>query len=196
MLYSTEFDGSENPLSEGGVWRNEGLDWTKVQKLDGVAFGTQSGTKGNDDSYAHLAMTVAGWPLDVEVSAAIYMPVPIIGGTHEVELLLRWSDAPHVAKGYEVLLSYGGEVQIIRWNGPLADFTPIGSSGIHSGLKDGDVFSATIVGPVISAFVNGALIAQATDTRHVGGSPGIGFFRRASGTNFQFGLKNFTTTDL
>jgi hypothetical protein len=196
LEYATDFSGNENPLSEGGVWQNNGLDWTHVQKAGGAAYGTQSGSKGNDDSYAHLALTAAGWPADIELSGVVYMPSPIFVGTHEVELLVRWSDSPHVARGYEVSLSYGGEVQIIRWNGPLADFTPIGSIGIHPGLKDGDVFSATVVGPVIRGFVNGALIAQAVDSQFTDGSPGVGFFKRVLGNNSDFGFKNFTAIDV
>jgi hypothetical protein len=196
LQYSTSFNGTENPLSEGGVWQNNGLDWTNVQKVSGAAYGTQSGLGGNDDSYAHLALTAAGWPADIALSGVVYMPQPILVGTHEIELLVRWSDSPHDARGYEVLLSYGGEVQIIRWNGPLGNFTPIGTTGIYSGIRDGDVFSATVVGPVISGYVNGVQIAQAVDSTYTGGSPGIGFFRRVLGANSDFGFRSFTAADV
>jgi hypothetical protein len=195
LQYSTDFDGTENPLSEGGVWLNNGLDWTRVQKFNGNAYGTQSGSGGYDDSYAHLALTAAGWPSNVTLSGVVYMPQPILVGTHEVELLLRWSDSPHVARGYEVGISYGGDVGIVRWNGALGDFTPIGSTGRYSGLRDGDVFSATVVGSVISGYVNGVKIAQAVDSTYPGGSPGIGFFRRILGANSDFGFKSFTASD-
>ena len=52
QTFTTEFDGTENPLSESGVWSHTGLDWTKVQKANGIAFGTQTGNGGYDDSYA------------------------------------------------------------------------------------------------------------------------------------------------
>src|SRR5262245_9498429 len=58
--YSTEFDGIENPLSEGGVWSHVGLDWRNVEKSGGIAYGTQTGTGGYDDSYAVLS----GFPPD------------------------------------------------------------------------------------------------------------------------------------
>ncbi len=31
--YGTTFDGDENPLSEGGKWSNNGLDWTKIREV-------------------------------------------------------------------------------------------------------------------------------------------------------------------
>jgi hypothetical protein len=195
MQFTTSFVGTENPLSEGGMWRNAGLDWTNVQKAGGAAFGTQSGLGNYDDSYAYLVLTAAGWPSDVAVLGVVYMPLPIVVGTHEVELLLRWTDSPHLAQGYEVSLSFSGEVQVVRWNGPLSDFTPIGSSGVYPGLKNGDVFSATVVGQVITAFVNGTPIVQTTDFTYTSGSVGIGFFKRLLGANADFGFKKFTATD-
>lgn len=196
LEYETNFSGNEYPLSEGGIWQNNGLDWTYVQKAGGAAYGTQSGLGGYDDSYARLAPTAAGWPVDIMLSGVVHMSQPILVGTHEVELLLRWSDAPHVAQGYEVLLSCGGEVQIVRWNGPIGDFTPIGATGTYSGLRDGDVFSATVVGQVIKGYVNGNLIAQAVDSTYPDGSPGIGFFKRVLGANSDFGFKSFTAVDV
>ena len=44
MTYSTNFEGDENPLSEGGKWFHNGLDWAKFSKRGGIAYGTQSGT--------------------------------------------------------------------------------------------------------------------------------------------------------
>ena len=196
MQYTTSFVGTENPLSEGGVWQNNGLDWTNVQKAGGAAFGTQSGLGNYDDSYAYLALTNAGWPANMTVSGVIYRPAPTAVGTHEVELLLRWTDSPHVAKGYEVLLSFGGEVQIVRWNGPLGDFTPLGNSGYYAGLKDGDVFSATAVGQVITAFVNGIPIVQIADSTYTSGSVGIGFYKELLGANSDFGFRTFTAIDV
>ena len=40
------------------------------------------------------------------------------GCTHEVEVLLRWADSAHIARGYECNLAFdGGYAQIVRWNG-------------------------------------------------------------------------------
>lgn len=195
LRYSTEFNGAEYPLFEGGAWQNNGLDWTHVRKANGIAYGTQTGLVGYDDSYAYLTLTATGWPPNVALSGVVHLPQPNLVGTHEVELLVRWADSPHVARGYEVMLNSGGEVQIIRWNGAIGDFTPIGTTGVYPGLKDGDLFSATVVGPVIRGYVNGAKIAEAVDSTYSGGHPGIGFFKRVLGANSDFGFKSFTAAD-
>lgn len=66
QTYTTTFAGSENPLSEGGRWSNNGLDWTTIRKGHGLAYSTQSGIEAGkfqfNDSYAVLS----GFPPDQE----------------------------------------------------------------------------------------------------------------------------------
>ncbi len=203
--YSTNFDGSEHPISEGGAWSHNGLDWAMIQTGGGIAYGTQTGSNGSgyDDSYA----TLSGFAPDQTASAVIQL-ANISGDkcSYEAELHLRWSDSAHIAKGYEVVTSYTGSyVQIVRWNGAYADFAYLPTTGIqqYPGLKNGDVFSAKIVGNVITAYVNGSLVAQATDSSPITtGNPGIGFFRRTvpaldcqTVSNSAFGFTSFTATD-
>ena len=112
LSYTTQFDGAESPISEGGIWSNNGLDWTPVRKENGIAFGTQSGAGGYDDSYAKLS----GFLPNQTVEAKIYLIKGIDPScSHEVELLLRWSDFSHSAKGYVVNMSFNGSyIQIVR----------------------------------------------------------------------------------
>lgn len=191
QTYSTQFIGTEEPLSEGGAWTHLGLDWTNVKKSDGIAFGAQSGTGGYDDSYARLS----GFSPNQRSVATIHLIHDIDAScSHEVELLLRWSDSAHSATGYEANLSFdGGYAQIVRWNGALGAFTVLGE-GSHHGLKDGDTFKATVNGNVIAIFLNNRKLAQVTDNTYSTGNPGIGFFRRNCGSGSDFGLSNFTAT--
>jgi hypothetical protein len=185
--YRTDFTGVENPLSEGGAWSNNGLDWARVIKADGMAQGTQSGNNGYDDSYA----TLSGFPPDqiaravVQIAPGIHPPC-----THEVELHLRWSDAPHWAQGYEINLGMGSYMQIVRWNGPIGDFTELASVWLPP-ANDGDIFRASIVGNVITGYLNGVPLVQATDSTFATGNPGVGFFRRDCGSNQDFTFRNF-----
>jgi hypothetical protein len=194
LTYSTTLDGTEAPISEGGAWSHVGLDWTTVETAGGIAFGTQSGTHGYDDSYAHLS----GFPPD-HMAAAVIHRDPVIDGacTHEVEILLRWSDAPHDAHGYECNLAFDGSyAQIVRWNGPLGDFTYLGSGSVPGGAHSGDTLSASIVGASITLFVNGAEVAHATDAAPFAtGNPGMGFWRGgACGTRGDYGFTSYTAT--
>ena len=59
MMYTTDFDSTENPISENGKWKSgrcTGLDWTDVRIINGMACGTQSGIDSGitmyNDSYA------------------------------------------------------------------------------------------------------------------------------------------------
>ncbi len=187
--YSTDFLGNENPLSEGGVWTNVGLDWTKVQKLSGVAQGTLDGNGGYNDSYAHLS----GFAANHTAQATIHLNSALDGScSHEVELLLRWADAPHNARGYECNLNFQGGCQIVRWNGAIGDFTVLG--GGSTSIKNGDVLKASIAGNVITMYLNNSQIARVTDSTFSTGDPGIGFFRRACGSNADFGFTSFSAT--
>ncbi len=187
MRYETVFTGIEDPLSEGGAWSNNGLDWARVAKTDGMAAGTQNGNNGYDDSYA----TLSGFPPNQSARAVVQMKDGFDQScTHEVELHLRWSDAPNLARGYEVLLGLGSYVGIVRWNGPIGDFTELALAWLPP-AKDGDVFRATVRGNVITAYLNGVPLVQATDSTYSAGNPGIGFFRRDCGTNQDFTFRSF-----
>ena len=54
QTYSTRFEGIESPLSEGGRWTNNGIDWTQITKEDGIASGT-------GETYVWLQMSSACW---------------------------------------------------------------------------------------------------------------------------------------
>jgi hypothetical protein len=94
-----------------------------------------------------------------------------------------------------------GYIQIVRWNGPLGDFTVIAddSCGINGlsngiGLSSGDVLKASVIGDTITAYINDAQVCQVTDSTYTNGSPGMGFFLQGSGVNSDFGFTDFTAT--
>jgi hypothetical protein len=192
QTFTTNFDGTENPLSENGAWSHVGLDWKLVQKRNGIAYGTQTGSGGYDDSYAHLT----GFPADQSVSAVIQR-TPGSSGNHEVELLLRWKDTAHSARGYECLMPYNDQSytpQIVRWNGPLGNFTYLVYDSRRVACKTGDVFSASITGNRIIAYLNGVELMRATDSAYTTGNPGIGFYREANGADSDMAFTSFTAT--
>lgn len=192
--YTTRFEGTENPLSEGGVWAHHGFHWAKVQKRDGLAYGTQSGRGSYDDSYAYLT----GLALDHQGEAVVHVSPTLAGEPHEAEILLRWADSPVSARGYECLFNFEGGVDVVRWNGPFGDFVSIGQddAGLGRKLVTGDVLRARIVGPVITCFVNDVQVAHATDATWKDGQPGIGFFRREAGENADLAFSRYTATSI
>jgi hypothetical protein len=193
--YSSNFDREENPVSESGVWRRAANNHTNVKTSGGVAFGTNGVTNTYDDSYALLS----GFGPDQSIEAVVQRSTSLNASvTHEAELLLRFADATSGARGYECLFAYFGGVQIVRWNGTQGNYTVLrstaGNEHLGRGLVTGDVIKATISGNVISVYINGTLLARATDSAYVTGQPGIGFFTRPGGNSAHLALTKITAT--
>jgi hypothetical protein len=193
--YSTNFNLTENPISEGGVWFNNGLLWTKVRTANGLAFGTNGPRNTYDDSYAYLS----GFAPNQQGEAVIYVSPDLVGEPHEFELLLRWADSAQIARGYECLFSDWGGVQIVRWNGPFGTFSVLsgqGRGGLGRKLVTGDVVKGTVIGNTITAYINGVQMYQAVDSMWTTGQPGIGFFKRTAGQNSDLAITSYTATSL
>jgi hypothetical protein len=192
---------TENPISEGGIWHHSGFRWTRVQTIAGRAVGTQTGTGGYDDSYAYLV----GFGPTQMARATVWRDPAIADNYREVELLLRWSDTPTDARGYECNLSWDGSyAQIVRWNGAFGDFTYLANQTIFAdGVmppRTGDIFTARISADVISLYLNkndnrgDRLLVSASDKTYAEGNPGIGFFIQGSLDPAQFGFSDFSAS--
>jgi hypothetical protein len=205
QTYNTDFRFSEYPISEAGKWKNGkrvGVDWTDVRTLNGIACGSQTGSDTGivkyNDSYACLD----GFPPDQSVEGVVHYTHPSDTCNQEVELLLRWNSSAHWTTGYECLVrcldSKKSYMEIVRWNGPLGDFTYITRlNGATAGIKDGDTLKASITGDKITMYVNNKRIIQGIDTAWKSGNPGIGFFLwNCTGTNTSFGFRSFTAKGL
>ncbi len=200
--YVTNFPSIESPISENNVWINgevAGLDWTNVHTTTGLAFGTQIGSGAFNDSIAVLA---GSWGPDQTVTATVHS-VNQQGGNvfEEVELLLRFQIAAHSARGYEVnfraLNDKESYSEVVRWNGPLGNFSYlVKNHGQKFGISDGSVIKASIVGSIITVFINDVVVSEVVDNVYADGSPGMGFFvAHASGVNQDYGFMRYTATD-
>jgi len=118
-----------------------------------------------------------------------------------VELRLRSTLSPHSATGYEIMFRCSKKpnayCNIARWEGPLGKFTYLkNSGGSQYGVADGDVVKATMIGNVITVYINGVQMVQTTDDKFKGGNPGMGFFiDGATGENENYGFSSFMATD-
>src|SRR5262249_12634049 len=189
----------ETRVSEGVRWINagtDGIDWGNVNTTPGYAVGV-TGPSGFADATALLTGT---WGPDQTAQATVRVG-GAVSNYPEVELRLRSSISAHVNNGYEITESVAGAghdyLIIVRWNGPLSDFTylTVTNPGNYSGpysVTTGDVVKATIVGNVISAYKNGVLIGQATDNTYASGNPGFGF---NTGVNGDYGYINYSASD-
>ncbi|MGC2300391.1 MAG: hypothetical protein WA476_16405 [Acidobacteriaceae bacterium] len=191
--YATNFPLQEDPISEGGRWiggKSAGIDWGNVSTMHGLAIG-RAGPKEYADSVALLA---GNWGPDQTVEAVVDRGY--IFRAPEVSLRLRSSLSAHRCTGYEVSNSLRADgtayLIIVRWNGPLADFTYLlNVAGKQYGVATGDVVKATIVGDTITAYKNGVQMGQAKDDTFRTGQPGFGF---NEGKNGDYGITRVTVT--
>src|SRR5262249_50818328 len=128
---------------------------------------------------------------------------PTTSFIEEVELRLRSAISAHSCTGYEILFRAvhtpldSGYVQIVRWNGPVGNFTYI-DTGQHNytGIREGDVVKATIICNQITAYFNDVVLNSATDSTYSTGSPGMGFYNTGPiEANSDFGFTSFVATD-
>jgi hypothetical protein len=202
--YTTSFALDEEPISEGGNWINgkqAGLDWADVRTMPGRAYGLEIGNHPlkYDDSTALLA---GAWGPDQMAEATVYSLSPRDDMNQEVELRLRSSLSAHICTGYEILFrclkTDDAYAEIVRWNGPFGDFTYLVQAHYRAdvGVATGDVVRATMISNVITAYLNGVKILQATDDTFKTGCPGIGFYlERGTGVNADYGFTRFTASD-
>lgn len=196
--YTTRFPTAENPISESGKWttgKAVGLDWADVAVTRGLAHGVEAGTGGYDDSTAVLS---GMWKSDQMAEAVVHTTAQNDQLYEEVELRLRSSLSAHQSTGYEINFrcskTANAYAEIVRWEGPLGKFTYLKQGhGAKYGVADGDVVTATAVGSLITAYINGVNVLQATDAAYPTGNPGMGFFLRgATGVNKDYGFTRFS----
>jgi len=193
VSYSTTFPRTESPISEGGKWiggKSVGLDWGDVSTIPGYATGV-AGPKEYADS---VALLTGEWPSNQSVEVVVGKNA--VSRYPEVSMRLRSSLAPHKCDGYEISYSLKegdpAYLIIVRWNGPLADFTYlVNVQGKQYAVKTGDVVKATIVGNEIKTYKNGVLMGTAKDGIYTSGSPGFGF---NEGANGDYGISRFSAT--
>jgi hypothetical protein len=215
--YRTRFTTDEDPVSEGGMWINgkrEGIDWADVVAGNGVAYVArtrmteaerrveqgnlgESGAAAPEGDYDDPTAVLAGeWGRNQYVKGTVFSRNQTEEYFQEVEIRLRSTIAPHACTGYEVffrcLKTAAAYAEIVRWNGPVADFTSLAKlSGPGYGVQDGDLIEAAIEGSMLRGFINGVEVISATDDTFATGSPGIGFNFGVGDTNVDHGFTSF-----
>jgi len=194
--YSTSFNNTECPLSEGGRWTKTPNPWTYVRSANGTAYGSNGVTNSYDDSYAYLR----GLGTDYTIEATVQKNSGCDGGC-EVELLLRVTDDSNNARLVEMDFWENGTVQPVRWNGPFGNFTVYGSGSScaftwtpSTPLKTGDKIKAQASGNTFKAWINGVQKACVVDSSMGTGAPGIGFFIRPGIATNAMTLADVTVT--
>jgi hypothetical protein len=216
--YATHFEHDEDPISEGGLWTNgrtDGLDWADVVTGHGIAHGGRTrmavaerrpeqgilsaggpAAEAEGDYDDPTALLTGAWGRNQHAKARVFSRNQTEEYFQEVELRLRSTMAAHYCSGYEVfwrcLKNENAYAEIVRWNGAAGAFTSLARrQGPEYGVKDGDVVEATIVGDVITSYINGVAVLTATDGAFATGNPGIGFNFGCGDTYVDHGLMDY-----
>jgi hypothetical protein len=217
--YRTEFKTNETPISEGGIWMNgrkDGIDWCDILVRDGVAYGEVSRNQVSErraeqavfgagagatgapvgDYDDPTAVLTGNWGPNQYGKAQVFSRNQTDKYFQEVQIRLRHNMAPKSCSGYEVfwrcLDTDAGYAEIVRWNGPVGGWTSLTKLvGKQYGVKNGDIIEASIVGNVITGYLNGVKSISIVDDKIKSGSPGIGFNFGVADTNADHGLTSF-----
>jgi hypothetical protein len=202
-LYSTDFDLTENPMSEGGVWLQgdtDGLDWLNIQTNSGIAYGSafvgENGKARYADPSACLKPLIIPFTGNQWCEGIVHRnPNNYTNPTdkHEIELLLRWHISAHSIYGYELLWGQNGEMAFVRWNGSANDYTQISTIAAYNDstphmANDGDLVRYEAINNKLYAYRNGVLVLESIDLTTYSGS-GAGYI-----TSGQPGIGNWPTT--
>ena len=122
----------------------------------------------------------------------------------EVEIRLRGTFAKNWSRTYNINCRVGtpsqnSYIQMGRANGPRDDFTPPIAElrGPNAACQNGDVITGTVMGDVITVYINGKRVIQGEDSVIISGSPGFGFFHLGThARNNDFGVSSFVASDL
>lgn len=209
--YSTNFPLTENPVSESGHWTNGsaagGSWWGDIQTVSGQAFGVSEPTQFGDPT----AILTGSWSPNQSVSVVVKVNTQPTVCCHEVEARLLTTISSVSIKGYEIncsLVASQTYIQLVRWNGPNGDFTPLDQLTPATPCVNGDVLvaTATVSGStaVFTFMPNGVL--QTFTTCHctnpsdssakavLAGNPGMGFYDNADIDWSSFGFSSFTAS--
>ncbi len=194
--YSTVFARAENPISEGRAWINGGtvgLDWADVATESGRAIGANLPGK-----YADPTAVLAGsWQPTQRAEARVRVKTTLTRCCREVELRLRTVIGAHRITGYEILCSVVGSfpyIAIVRWNGPINDFTELGKA--EQSCADNDLLAAVAHGDTIAAYRNGTKVLEVKDGSFREGSPGIGFYDYRDDVWMELGVTSWIRSKL
>ena len=99
--------------------------------------------------------------------------------------------------GYELNCSVvraGPYLTLVRWNGPLNNFTYLVRNATT--CVNRDILKLTAVGNTFTVYKNGVQVLQGTDATFQKGSPGVGFYNSVDTNWSGFGLSNFSASNV
>jgi hypothetical protein len=166
---STTFDGSEDPLSEGGVWTSGPGSFDAAKKLSGE-FAASASTSEACARYVGTSFSGAQYSKATCVS-------PPASGDRTLNLMTRIASNTD-GDCYYAYFDYDNAAEAgmfrIDDTGSLS-FNQLGAA-LNISCTAGDTFELRSNGSTHETYKNGSLIASRTDATYTTGQPGIGSY--------------------
>lgn len=199
--YGTNFDATENPISENGSWQHTDPNQTVVKTVGGSAYGTQNSGDAAPP-YLDASAYLLGFGANCEVEAIISLAGGLDSTNRESEILLRWSEGALRTNpgGYGDTHCTGYEINVQHQGAYLQcglfKSTNLVNMALGATPANGDKFRARIEGTRIRCWWNDVLKFDINDSTYATGNPGIGFFIHQGATNTDFGFSSVTVRQL
>lgn len=184
---SSSFTGTENPLSEGGVWAATSAFWGTLRKATGVT------TVGlNQES----SMRYTGATFSADHYSEVVLSAIPTGG----QLLFQYANCRMntTAGLYQITTSFdvGPNILQVFKVDNAGTFTQIGANlTLPRNLQVGDSIRLEVVGTTLTSRWNGAVLRQDTDSTFSTGQPGIGGYSLDAPSNVPF-ISSWNAADL
>lgn len=208
--FNANFATTSNPIDSSTymLGLTDGVNWNNPQTTGGQAVAAAVPTTSRyADDICHVKPSVQSFNPDQWAQGTVFKASGYTGngGSHELELLLRFQITNGNARGYELLWGIQGYIAVVRWNGAVGDFTAIYDPGVGSiaTYNDGDILYGQIQGNLITAKKNGVTVANfPVDVTSLGGTvwnagqPGFGFWPVDGALIASAGWKAYTAGNL
>lgn len=184
---SSSFTGTENPLSEGGVWSTLSAWWSTTRKANGLACAVLA----NDCARRYTGVTFSA----DQASQVTLQAVPGGGQLWFQYVMCRMNS---VASCY--LLTTAPDVganiiQLYKLN-DSGTYTQIGTNiTLGANMAANDVMRLEVLGTALTCKYNGSTVRTATDSTLASGQPGCGGWVQNAGSDVVI-VKDWSATDI
>lgn len=173
---SSSFVGTENPLSEGGVWTQPTAYWQPMRKATGLA----GVVVNNDGAMRYTGATFTADHYSEMTLALIPNPPTTLWYHYLFARMNATAGTYQLTTGRDV----GANILQLWKISDSGVYTQIGADiTTPSNLVAGDVVRLEVTGTTLTCKVNGTTVRTATDSTFATGQPGIGGWYSSSGSS-------------
>lgn len=184
---SSSFTGTENPLSEGGVWTTLSAWWSTTRKATGLACAVLA----NDCARRYTGVTFS----NDQASQVTLQAVPSGGQLYFHYVMVRMN-ATAACYLVTTAADIGANIIQLYKLDNAGTYTQIGANiTLGANMAANDVMRLEALGTGLTVKYNGATVRTATDATLASGQPGCGGWVQNAGSDIVI-IKDWSATDI